>query len=578
MKMINLTIDGKQVQVAEGSTILQAAQQAGINIPTLCYLPGINELGACRVCVVEVEGRRNLPAACVTPVEEGMVVKTNSRRVLEARRVNVELLLSDHPWDCLTCERNTNCELQALAQNMGIREIRFAGERNEIPVDCSSPSIKRDPSKCVNCRRCVAVCSVVQSVNALGAVERGFKTVIAPMQQKALADVPCVNCGQCALVCPTGALTEVAHIDAVWDALSDESKHVIVQTAPAVRVAIGEEFGLEPGTPVEGKLVAGLRRLGFARVFDTNFAADLTIMEEAHELLHRLTDGGVLPQITSCSPGWIKFIEHNYPEELDHLSTCKSPQQMFGALAKTYYAEKEGIDPDDIFVVSVMPCTAKKFEIERPTMDSSGRQDVDAVLTTRELAAMFKEAGINLPVLPDEEYDAPLGIATGAGAIFGATGGVMEAALRTAYEKLTGETLPKLEFTEVRGMEGIKHASFVIGGQTVKVAVAHGLANARKLMDGLAAGEFDDYQFVEVMACPGGCIGGGGQPRPTDDEVRQKRIAGIYNVDEAKTIRKSHENPAVLEVYREYLGEPNSEKAHQLLHTHYVKRGNKPVK
>lgn len=574
--LVKLTIDNQTVEVPSGTTILEAARQVGIKIPTLCYLEGINEIGACRVCVVEVKGVRNLVASCVTPVSEGMVVFTNSPAVQASRRVTVELLLSNHPRECLTCPRNLNCELQALAESLGLREIRFEGERTHFPVDRSTPAIVRDPQKCILCRRCVAVCEKVQGVRAISPQGRGFDTVIAPFFQDELANVACVLCGQCVLVCPTGALVEADSTAQVWAALADPRKHVVVQTAPAVRVSIGEMFGLPPGTVATGQLVAALRRLGFDRVFDTDFAADLTIMEEGHELLERLERGGTLPMITSCSPGWIKFIEHFYPQLLPHLSTCKSPQQMFGALAKTYYARKMGLSPKDIFVVSIMPCTAKKFEENRPEMRSSGYQDVDAVLTTRELGRMLKQAGIDLKSLPAEEYDAPLGISTGAAVLFGATGGVMEAALRTAYEVKTGKTLTNLNFMGVRGLEGVKEAEVDLNGLRLRVAVAHSLSQARKLMDRLASGQAD-YHFIEIMCCPGGCIGGGGQPIPTTAVIRQKRSEGIYAADERMAIRKSHENPAVQALYKEFLGRPLSQKSHELLHTHYTARGVYPV-
>ncbi len=572
MQNVTLTIDGRQVTVPEGTTVLNAAKELGIDIPTLCYLPKINEIGACRVCVVEIEGARYLEPSCIYQVRDGMVVKTNSHRVRQARQINTELLLSDHAHDCLVCDRNNNCDLQDLAARLGIREYRFEGVKNEAEIDDSSESIYRDPSKCINCRRCIAVCAEVQGVHALGAAERGFETGIVPAQHRPLADISCVNCGQCTIVCPTGALTEVSHVTKVARALGQKQKHVVVQTAPAVRVSLGEEFGMKPGTNVQGKMVAALRQLGFDGVFDTDFSADLTIMEEGTELINRIQNGGVLPMITSCSPGWIKFIEHNFPDMLPNLSTCKSPQQMFGALAKTYYADKMGIDPKDIYSVSIMPCTAKKFEITRPDMDSSGYQDVDAVLTTRELAKLIKSAGIDLATLPDEEYDDPLGISTGAGVIFGATGGVMEAALRTAYEVITGEELPKLDFEMLRGLKGVKQASVQVGDLTVNVAVAHSLVKARELMEKIQSGEIDDLHFIEIMACLGGCIGGGGQPRSDDPYVRSKRISGIYTADKDMKLRKSHENPAVQQLYKEFLGEPNSHKAHELLHTHYIER------
>ncbi|HHW43484.1 MAG TPA: 2Fe-2S iron-sulfur cluster binding domain-containing protein [Desulfotomaculum sp.] len=570
--MLTLTIDGQPVQVEAGSTILTAAQKAGIRIPTLCYLEELNIIGACRLCLVEVEGARALQPACVAQVVDGMVVHTNTPAVRQARRLNLELLLSNHPQECLTCPRNTNCELQQLAAELGVEEIRFAGEITPYDTDDSSPAIIREPRKCVLCRRCVAVCEKVQGVSAISVQERGFDTVVAPAFLAPLGDVSCVNCGQCSLVCPTAAIHERDQTAEVWAALADPGKHVVVQTAPAVRVSIGEMFGLEPGSVVTGKLVAALRRLGFDRVFDTDFTADLTIMEEGSELIHRLQNEGRLPLITSCSPGWIKFIEHFYPQLLPNLSTCKSPQQMFGAIAKTYYAQKAGIDPASIFVVSIMPCTAKKYEAQRPEMNSSGYRDVDVALTTRELGKMLKQAGIDFDSLPEEEYDDPLGISTGAGVIFGATGGVMEAALRTAYELVTGQSLSSLDFEEVRGLEGVKEAAVSLNGTTLKVAVAHGLGNARRVLDAVASGE-KDYHFIEIMCCPGGCIGGGGQPIPTNREIRAKRIAGIYHADREMPLRKSHENPAVQVLYREFLGKPLGHKSHELLHTRYTTRG-----
>ncbi|WP_027356557.1 NADH-dependent [FeFe] hydrogenase, group A6 [Desulfofundulus thermocisternus] len=571
MSLVTLTIDGQQVQVPPGTTILAAARQAGIRIPTLCYLEELNVIGACRLCLVQVKGARTLVAACVTRVSEGMVVHTSTPAVRHARRLNLELIMSNHPQECLTCLRNTGCELQQLAAELGVGEIRFQGEVSPYEVDDSSPAIIRDPRKCVLCRRCVAVCAKVQGVSAIAVQERGFATVVAPAFLAPLGEVSCVNCGQCSLVCPTAAIHERDETDKVWAALADPRMHVVVQTAPAVRVSIGEMFGLEPGSIVTGKLVAALRRLGFDKVFDTDFTADLTIMEEGNELIHRLQNGGRLPLITSCSPGWIKFIEHFYPNLLPNLSTCKSPQQMFGALAKTYYAQKEGIDPARIFVVSIMPCTAKKYEAGRPEMNSSGYRDVDVVLTTRELGRMLKQAGIDFESLPEEEYDAPLGISTGAGVIFGATGGVMEAALRTAYELVTGSTLVSLDFEEVRGLEGVKEASVDLAGTELKVAVAHGLGNARKVLDAVVSGE-REYHFIEIMCCPGGCIGGGGQPLPVDNGTRARRIAAIYQADRQMPLRKSHENPAVQALYREFLGEPLGRRSHELLHTHYTPR------
>lgn len=573
MDMVKLTIDGKEIQVPKGSTILQAAKAAGVDIPTLCYHEELDVKAMCRVCVVEVAGARTLQAACSQPATDGMVVLTNSPAVRKARRMNVELLLSNHPQDCLNCVRNQRCDLQALADKLGIRQQRFTSRsKTHLPRDTSSAALVRDPEKCILCRRCVEVCHQVQKVGALYPINRGIDTLIAPTGGVDLNDVACVQCGQCSLVCPVGAIYEQDHTERVWAALADPQKHVVVQTAPAIRVSIGEEVGLEPGQVSTGQLVAALRRLGFDKVFDTDFTADLTIMEEGHELLQRLTTGGTLPMITSCSPGWIKYIEHFYPEYLDHLSTCKSPQQMFGAVAKTYYAEKAGIDPKNIYVVSIMPCTAKKFECGRPEMTDSGYADVDAALTTRELGRMIREAGIKFSELAEEEYDDPLGISTGAGVIFGATGGVMEAALRTVYEVVTKESLPSVEFTMVRGLEGIKEAEIDLQGTKVKVAVAHGLGNAKQLMDLIKEGKAD-YQFIEVMCCPGGCIGGGGQPIPTTNEIRQKRIDAIYQADSGLPLRKSHENPAVQTLYKEFLGEPLGEKSHHLLHTHYTKRG-----
>lgn len=570
MASVNLTIDGIQVTAPEGTSVLEAAKQAGIKIPTLCYLAEINEVGACRICLVEVQGARTLVASCVTKVTEGMVVHTNTPAVRHARKLNLELIMSNHPQECLTCPRSTNCELQQLASELGITELRFAGEMSPYEPDLSSHSLVRDPRKCILCRRCVSVCEQVQQVNAIAPQERGFNTIVAPAFLDPLGSVACVNCGQCALVCPTAAIHEKDQTDEVWAALADPNKHVVVQTAPAVRVSIGEMFGLEPGSVVTGQLVAALRKLGFDKVFDTDFTADLTIMEEGSELLERLQKGGTLPLITSCSPGWISFIEHFYPDLLPHLSTCKSPQQMFGALAKTYYPQKAGLDPADVFVVSIMPCTAKKFEAGRDEMKDSGYQDVDVVLTTRELGKMLKMAGIDFSTLPEEEYDEPLGISTGAGVIFGSTGGVMEAALRTAYELVTGESLPSLDLHEVRGLEGIKEATVDIKGTALKVAVTNGLANARKILDRVAAGE--QYHFIEIMCCPGGCIGGGGQPIPTNKEIRAKRSAGIYSADQAMELRKSHDNPAVQTLYKEFLGQPLGEKSHSLLHTSYTAR------
>lgn len=578
MEMVNVTIDGHKVSVPEEYTVLEAAQKAGIDIPTLCYLKEINKIGACRVCLVEIKGGKGLQASCVYPVREGLEVFTNTPAVREARKAVVELLISNHPQDCLKCSRSQNCELQALAKKLGITDIRFKGEISTNKSDKSSSAIERNPDKCVLCRRCVAVCAKVQGVSILSAMNRGFNSIVAPAFDHPLDSVNCTLCGQCINVCPVEAIKEKNHIDKVWDALGDSKKHVVVQTAPAVRAVLGEEFGLPIGTSVTGKMVAALRRLGFAKVFDTDFSADLTILEEGNELLQRLEKGGTLPLITSCSPGWIKYCEHHYPEQLEHLSTCKSPQQMFGTLAKTYYSKIEGIDPGEIFSVSVMPCTAKKFEAERPEMNDSGYQDVDAVLTVRELARMIKQAGIDFNNLPDEEFDLPMGMSTGAGLIFGVTGGVMEAALRTVYEVVTGENLPQLDFKEVRGLDGIKEANIDLKGTPVKVAVAHGLANAKKIMEEVKNGSAD-YHFIEIMACPGGCIGGGGTPivdalqrTKLEEDYRSLRIKAIYGEDTQQKLRKSHENPAVKKLYEDYLGEPLGEKSHHLLHTHYTKR------
>ena len=587
--MPTLSLNDIRVEVPEGTTILEAAQRVGVRIPTLCYLEGVQAIGACRVCLVEVERAKTLMPSCVTPVTNGMKVLTNTRRVREARRTVVELLLSDHDGDCQTCERNDDCELQALARELGIREVSYPGETSRKIMDGSTPALVRDTSKCILCRRCVTVCNEVQGVGALFPQGRGFEAVVGPAFCNDLETVVCVQCGQCVAVCPVGAISEKDHIDEVWAALDDPDKHVIVQTAPAIRAALGECFGYPPGTLVTGKMVSALRRLGFDAVFDTNFTADLTIMEEGTELLTRLKKALVekenvaLPQFTSCSPGWIKYAEHFYPEILPNISTCKSPQQMFGAIAKTYYAEKLGKRPEDIFVVSVMPCTAKKFEAQRAEMNDSGVQDVDVVLTTRELGRMIKQAGIDFCSLPDDKMDSPLGLSSGAADIFANTGGVMEAALRTAWEIVTGRPLPfeNLHVKPIAGLQGIKEASVEIAGTLpewsflegviLKVAVAHGLGNARKVIERIKSGEAE-YHFVEIMACPGGCIGGGGQPRMTTDEVRKARIEAIYREDEGKKLRKSHENPEIKQLYEEFLSNPLSERSHQLLHTHYEER------
>ena len=575
-QLVKLTIDGVSVEVPAGTTVLEAAKIAGINIPTLCYLKDINQIGACRLCVVDT-GARALQAACVLPVAPNMVVKTNTPAVREARKVNLELLLSNHDKKCLTCTRNQKCELQKLSFELGVEDgDRFAGSMTEHQIDDLSASIVRDNNKCVLCRRCVAACDALQGIGVIGPVNRGFNTAIESPWEMKLSEMACINCGQCINACPTGALYEKDSTKQVWDLLADETKHVVVQPAPAVRAALGEEFGFPMGTSVTGKMVAALRRLGFAKVFDTDFAADLTIMEEATELLGRLNNGGVLPMITSCSPGWIKFCEHYYSDFIPNLSSCKSPHEMEGAMIKSYYAEKTGIDPKSIAVVSVMPCTAKKYEAARPELGHDGLQDVDAVITTRELAKMIKEAGIDFANLKDDEFDSILGESTGASVIFGATGGVMEAALRTAYEVVTGKTLENVEFAQVRGVEGVKEASIQIGDVTLNVAVAHGTANAAKLLDSVRSGE-KTYHFIEVMGCPGGCVNGGGQPIVTaaqrmECDPRVVRAAALYNEDAGKTIRKSHENPMVKKLYEEYLGEPNSHKAHKLLHTTYTAR------
>ncbi len=581
MATVNITIDGKKMQVEQGLTILEAARQANIKIPTLCFLKDINEIGACRMCLVEIKGARALQASCVYPVAEGLDIYTQSPSVREARKVTLELILSNHDKKCLTCVRSKNCELQSLADELNIKELRFEGETNNYALDDFSPSIVRDQNKCILCRRCVSMCKNVQTVNVISATERGFKSAIGCAFDMSLADVPCTNCGQCISVCPVGALREKDDTDKVWQALANPELHVVVQTAPAVRVAIGEEFGMPIGTRCTGKMVAALSKLGFAKVFDTDTAADLTIMEEGTELLTRIQNGGKLPVITSCSPGWIKFCEHNYPEFLDNLSSCKSPHEMFGAVLKSYYAEKMGIDPAKIFVVSVMPCTAKKYEAARPELSANGLADVDVVLTTREAAKMIKEAGIDFSNLEDKQFDDPMGEATGAGVIFGATGGVKEAALRTVAEILEGKSFDNIEYTAVRGTEGIKEATVEFGGKKVRAAVANGLGNARKLLDSMKDGE--KYDFVEIMACPGGCVNGGRQPiQPSSirswTDLRAERAKAIYEEDASLPIRKSHENPIVKKMYDEYFEKPGSHKAHDLLHTHYTARANYPEK
>ncbi len=569
--LTNVTINGRTIAVSPGSTILSACQQADVRIPTLCHHPDQAVKAACRICVVEVAGHRVLQPACSYPVSEGMVISTATPAVREARRTILELMLANHPADCLQCPRSFTCELQRLASELNVRETPFPSGVRQHRTDQSTVSLRRVPDKCINCRRCVHACLTTQGIGLLYTAGRGRATVVQTSGDAPLRDIACVLCGQCLQACPVGAIAEVDETDRVWDALADPAKHVVVQVAPAIRVALGEEFGGEAGSVVTGKLVGALRRLGFDRVFDTDFTADLTIIEEGHEFLHRLSHGGTLPMITSCSPGWVKFAEHNYPEQLAHLSTCKSPQQMFGALAKTYYAEQTNLAPSNVFVVSVMPCTAKKYEAARPEMASSGHRDVDVVLTTRELARMLKQAGVDWAGVPEGEFDVPLGISTGAGAIFGATGGVMEAALRTVYEVVTGKELGSLNFTDVRGMAGVKQAAIPVGDLVVKVGVAHGLANARQLMEQVAQGT-SPYHFIEIMCCPGGCIGGGGQPIPTTNAVREQRIKALYSIDESMTLRKSHRNPAVTKLYADYLKRPLGHKSHMLLHTEYVER------
>lgn len=577
MEYVNMKINGMEISAPAGSTILEAARLANIEIPTLCYLKEINEIGACRMCVVEVKGAKTLVTACVYPVNEGMEVWTNTPKIIAARRKTLELILSDHDRKCLSCVRSGRCELQKLCHDYKVDdEACYDGERNVFELDYSAAHMVRDNNKCILCRRCSAVCEKVQGVGVIGANERGFKTFIGSAFDMGLGETSCVSCGQCIAACPTGAIYEKDNTAEVFDAIADPEKFVVVQTAPAVRAGLGEAFGYPIGTDVEGKLAAALRRLGFDKVFDTNFSADLTIMEEANEFLDRVQNGGKLPLITSCSPGWIKYCEHYFPDMTENLSSCKSPQQMFGAIAKSYYAEKMGIDKEKMVVVSVMPCTAKKFEIGRDDQAANGVPDVDIAITTRELGRMIERAGIVFDRLPDEEFDMPLGLGTGAAVIFGATGGVMEAALRTAVEKLTGEELINLEFTDVRGTEGVKEATYNVAGMDVKVAVASGLKNARTLLKKVESGEAD-YHFIEIMGCPGGCVNGGGQPQQpgyihNTVDIRAKRAEVLYNIDKNKTIRKSHENPAIIELYDTYLGEPGSHRAHELLHTTYVKR------
>lgn len=578
---IKLWINNRLVEVpSDTPNLLEAAKYAGIEIPSLCYLQDINRAGSCRVCLVEVEqnGQRRLQASCVYPVTPGLKIYTNSRRARNARRRMLELLLSEHRIDCLNCIRNRNCELQDLAEKMGVRRIRLKGERIKYPIYNKNPFIVKDYNKCIKCRRCEAICREIQGVNAVAARNRGFKTVIGPAFMKDLSEVDCIACGQCVTVCPTAALAEKEYIDQVWDTINDPDKIVVVQTAPAIQVTLGEFFEMPAGTVVTGKMVAALRRLGFDKIFSTALAADLTIVEEAHELLERLEGKGKLPLISSCSPGWVKFCEHFYPEFVDNLSTCKSPQEMLGALVKTYYAEKENIDPHKLVVVAIMPCTAKKFEAARPEMVTRGTRDVDFVLTTRELARMIKEAGLDFKNLPEEEYDKPLGMTTGAGNILATTGGVMEAAIRTAYALTEGEEMPgRIEFKQLRGMRGIREATIELGGRKIRLAIAHGTRNARRLLERVKTG--DKFHFIEIMGCPGGCIGGGGQPligkrdRKQTTELLRKRATALYTIDLDKKKRRAHENPAVKELYETYLGKPLGQKAKELLHVKYTPRG-----
>jgi len=577
--MVNVTINKKKIQVDDGVTILEAARKAAVYIPTLCHMnmhdiKMVNQVGTCRVCMVEVEGRRNLAASCSTIVTEGMVIQTHTPRAAKARRTMVELILSNHPKDCLICEKNQKCELQALAAELGICEVKYEGVMTDHKKDDSSYSLIRDPKKCVLCRRCETMCNSVQSVGVYSAINRGFDTVISTAFENPMLETTCTFCGQCVSVCPTGALAQKSVISEVWNVINDPDKFVIVQTAPAVRVALGEEFGMPAGSRVTGKMAAALRSMGFDKVFDTDFAADLTIMEEAHELIERINNNGTLPILTSCCPAWVKFIEHQFPELLDIPSTCKSPHEMLGAVAKTHFAKKFGVDKDKMVVVSVMPCLAKKYEVNRPELGyDAGKEYVDYVITTREMASMLHEAGINFTELPDEDFDPIYGESTGAGVIFGTTGGVIEAAIRTAASWLTGKAIGKVDFTELRGMDGIREATINVAGTDLRIGIAHGLGNARTLLESIRDGR-EKFHAIEIMACPGGCVGGGGQPfHGNNIEIIKKRAAAIYEEDKDKPIRLSHENPEIKKLYDEFLENPGSHKAHELLHTHYVKRG-----
>jgi NADH-quinone oxidoreductase subunit G len=567
---MNITLNNKNVWASPGETILQVANREGIKIPTLCYLKEFSPTGSCRICVVENEQNGQLVPSCAFPVYEGMQVQTNSPKVRRSRKTIIELLIANHPQDCLVCVRNGNCTLQDLAAEYGVREYRYRGERRKGKLDLASPSIERDPEKCILCGRCVRMCHEIQNVGAIDFMNRGFNSQVAPALDRSLNTVACVNCGQCIVVCPVGALREKSSQKPVWEAINDPEKIVVAQIAPAVRVALGEEFGMEPGTIVTGKIVAALRRLGIEVVFDTNFGADLTIIEEASELIRRIQLGGELPMITSCSPGWVKYLEHFYPDLIGHLSTCKSPHEMEGALVKSYYAKKIGVDPNRLFVVSIMPCTAKKFEAQRPELGNE-QPDVDAVVTTRELARMLKTAGIDFTRLPDEPFDDPMGESTGAATIFGVAGGVMEAAIRTAHYYLTGRDMDFIEFTPIRGLDGVKAAEVNLNGNILRVAAINGLKNMERFLDDMRDKK-SAFHFIEVMACPGGCINGGGQPLPYDPEKVRKRAEAIYHLDRSMPKRASHYNESIQKLYEEYLGEPGGETAHHILHTHYIER------